>query len=85
MWKCYKNLSFSGARKIGVYTCNRMTASHEEKALPEITLNTTSSAINIGYDYYTNFNGALVPSYHIGLDKFIVVHSYRQGKRTTEL
>lgn len=62
-----------------------MTASHEEKTLPEVTLNTTSSATNIGYNYYHNFSGALVPSYCIGLDKFIVVHSYRQGKRTTGL
>jgi len=61
--------------------CNHMTASHKETA----TLNTTSCAINIGYDYCPNFSGALVPSYCIGLDKLIVVHSYRQGKRITEL
>lgn len=72
-------------KQIGVYNCNCTTAPHEERALPEVTLNTTSSAINTGDDCYPNFSGALAPSYHIGLDKFIAVHSYRQGKRTTEL
>lgn len=72
-------------KQIGVYTFNHMTTSHKRRALPEVVVNTISPAINIGYDYYPNFRGALVPSHHTGFHKFIVVHSYRQGKRPAEL
>lgn len=51
-----------------------------------LTLQITSSAINIGYDYQPNFSGVLVPSHCICLDKlFPLLRSYRQGKGTTEL
>lgn len=72
-----------------LFRCNQiiysMNTTHKVKALPESTLNTTSSVVNILCDYCPNFSGALIPSYYTGLSKLVEVHIYRQGTRTTEL
>lgn len=72
-----------------LFSCNQivytMSTTNKVKALPENTLNTTSSVINILCDYCPSFSGALIPSYYIDLKKLVEVHFCRQGTETTEL
>lgn len=84
-----KDFSIEIVEVPGLFGCNRtvytVSTTHKEIILPESTLNTTSSVINILYDYCPNFSGTLTPSYYTGLNKLVEVHFYRQGTRTTEL